>query len=200
MRSNSNLGMVLLTIFWTHLYYVEINFTSISKLKTATFKRRSRSLVKSHFIENWHKSKGTLSNRKLETYFLHKQNFGFEKYLALILYEQRSKIAKFRTSSHTLEIERGRYKGKARELRYCKKCTLQEVGDEIHFLFKCTNNKEKRDNLLLKIKTKCTNFPFLDHRNMLIWLLTTEDRDNLIALADLISMMWIIWSMRCKWG
>ena len=161
----------------------------LSKLKPATFKKRSSSLVKSHFIENWHKSKGTLSNGKLETYFLHKQNFGFEKYLALIPYEQRCKIARFRTSSHTLEIERGRYKGIARELRYCKKCTLHEVEDEIHFLFKCTNNKEKRDHLLLKIKTKYTNFPFLDHRNMLIWLMTTEDRDILIALADLISMM-----------
>ena len=28
MRSNSNLGMVLLTMFWTHLYYVEINYQS----------------------------------------------------------------------------------------------------------------------------------------------------------------------------
>ena len=90
---------------------------------------------------------------------------------------------------HHIHLKLGRYKGIARELRYCKKCTLQEVEDEIHFLFKCTNNKEKRDHLLLKIKTNCTNFPFLDHRNMLIWLMTTEDRDILIALADLISLM-----------
>ena len=101
-----------------------------------------------------------------------------------------SKLARFRTPSHTLEIERGRYKGIAKELRYCKKCTLQEVEDKIH-VFNSTNNKENRDDLLLKIKTKCTKFHFLHHRNILtgIWLMTTEDKDILITLADLISMM-----------
>ena len=52
---------------------------------------------------------------------------------------QYTYIVKFRCSNHKLEIERGRYIGLERDLRYCKKCTLDMMGDEYHTFFECSN-------------------------------------------------------------
>jgi Reverse transcriptase (RNA-dependent DNA polymerase)/Endonuclease/Exonuclease/phosphatase family len=53
----------------------------------------------------------------------------------------RNTIARFRSSSHDLEVEKGRWKPKdmriPRDARLCQCCSLQLVEDEMHFLFDC---------------------------------------------------------------
>jgi hypothetical protein len=56
---------------------------------------------------------------KLEYYLLFFSNF-----------KMRQLFTKFRVSGHSLEIESGRYKNITREERICKKCNLNEIGDE----------------------------------------------------------------------
>jgi hypothetical protein len=53
--------------------------------------------------------------------------------------EIRKCVAKFRTGSHWLEIQRGRFTKPRteRENRLCKKCYLGLVKDEVHVVFVC---------------------------------------------------------------
>ena len=75
----------------------------------------------------------------VRTYSLHKREFCLEPYLDAVKDARyRSALTKLRASSHTLEIERGRYtvpKTPTSE-RLCSVC--QEVEGEIHFLIWCT--------------------------------------------------------------
>ena len=49
-------------------------------------------------------------------------------------------IIKFRTSNHKLAIEVGRYSKIDRSFRHCHLCDTNEIGDEYHLLYKCTNH------------------------------------------------------------
>jgi hypothetical protein len=53
--------------------------------------------------------------------------------------EIRKCVAKFRTGSHWLKIQRGRFTKPQteRENRLCKKCDLGLVEDEVHVVFVC---------------------------------------------------------------
>ena len=82
---------------------------------------------------------------KLRTYKLFKTDCRIEPYLAL----QKSrkvltKIARFRTSSHSLKIETGRHHKPIIPApnRICEKCTSNFVEDEIHCLIVCPGNEQ----------------------------------------------------------
>ena len=87
---------------------------------------------------------GPLSLSKRETL---KEKSLFQKYLLVTRFpHHRKALTRLRTSSHILEIERGRYKGLKRFQRVCPSCNVLE--DEIHFLDSCTLYKDIRHNLL----------------------------------------------------
>ena len=46
-------------------------------------------------------------------------------------------IARFRMSSHCLNIEHGRYRNELRENRLCTFCNQNDIEDEFHFILKC---------------------------------------------------------------
>jgi hypothetical protein len=72
---------------------------------------------------------------------------------------------------HRLRIETGRYErirnsqGNLGMLdrgeRICLHCTLNEVEDESHMLFKCPIYETERATLLIYIQDNCTNFEHL---------------------------------------
>jgi hypothetical protein len=66
-----------------------------------------------------------------------------ETYLSIDNFQNRKAISKLRTSSHNLEIEAGRWNNTPRGDRICKKCILNEIEDEKHFLFKCHKRKTR---------------------------------------------------------
>ena len=77
-------------------------------------------------------------------YRLYKTHFGFEKYLT-ILPEQTAKIFfKFRALNHKLPVQKGRIQGIERNEQLCQKCSLEELGDEYHYLFVCPSFSESR--------------------------------------------------------
>ena len=47
-------------------------------------------------------------------------------------------ICKFKCANHKLPIVIGRYTEVAIDDRKCTLCSLNEIGDEFHYLFKCT--------------------------------------------------------------
>ena len=73
-------------------------------------------------------------NNKLRTYRKFKYIYSYERYLDLIKdVKLRRTLAQFRTSSHTLNIEKGRYNNTPEEERTCPFCP-NLIENEEHFL------------------------------------------------------------------
>ena len=75
----------------------------------------------------------------------------FESYLDLISkVKTRVAVTKMRISCHLLPIESGCYKKIPRVERLCPLCDRSEIGDEFHYLLKCTHSSlsHTKGNLL----------------------------------------------------
>ena len=85
------------------------------------------------------------NSSRLVSYCVFKHNFKLEKYLTLNI-DQKYKLAftRFRTSSHSLFIENGRYENKPREQRICQLCNMNKIENEFHFLLVCPKYRELR--------------------------------------------------------
>ena len=78
---------------------------------------------------------------KLSLYSEVKNEGRFESYLDLIKkVKTRVAVTKTRISCHLLPIESGRYKKIPRVERLCPLCNRSEIGDEFHYLLKCTHS------------------------------------------------------------
>lgn len=185
-------------LFWKKLpsWYSSINQilktlktdNGLSSLGDYIFTKKLNQLVSSHYIDQWHNDLITCSVGKLRTYTLLKTNFGLEKYLVLLdKIVDRKKITQLRVSSHKLMIEQGRYKSIPSTERFCLKCTLGQVEDEIHFLFNCPSHLEDRKQLYKLITKSCPNFHYLNNTDKLKWLLCCENSQVLLCLSRFIS-------------
>ena len=84
------------------------------------------------------------SQKKLRTYITSKKKLCLEKYLL-------ADPTSLRTGTNVLEIEKGRFEGIHRTLRYCKMCDLKIVEDEKHFVLQCPLYDQLRANLFKSI-------------------------------------------------
>ena len=65
-----------------------------------------------------------------------------EQYVEDLFYHKyRSSVARLRISAHFFPIETGRMMNKPREHRMCTFCLNKQIGDEHHYIFKCTYPK-----------------------------------------------------------
>ena len=135
------------------------------------FKTYCQSSIENKFIQNWKLDVHNVEkNPILRTYAKIKTTFGIEKYVDSVRnFRYRNAITKIRTSSHSLEIEKGRHRKNGGKIpacqRLCQNCNV--VEDEIHFVMDCTINLSKRRTLFnnitadycipLKIWTECRN-------------------------------------------
>jgi hypothetical protein len=78
-----------------------------------------------------------------------------------------STLAKFRISSHSLKIEKGRHARIPLTQRLCITCSEGEVEDEIHFMWKCKKYEDIRLDLSEHFNKKSHNFPQLNEKNKL---------------------------------
>ncbi|KAK3097853.1 hypothetical protein FSP39_013826 [Pinctada imbricata] len=153
-----------------------------------SFTQSCKQILKKQFLQSWESMRSN-QDGKLCTYITFKTNFGFEKYLqTLHNFDQRRRVTKFRLSAHKLLIETGRYKGIPRNERICDKCMLGEVEDECHFLFKCHKFSLQRIQLMDIICKSCPNFITLNSTNQLIWALSCEHVDVLLAISEFIKL------------
>ena len=141
------------------------------------FKIHCKNAVRRYFENNWHSTlNDVVNNPKLCIYNKIKTHITCEPYLELVKNKNhRNAITKIRTSSHTLEIERGRYaKPKVpREKRVCTLCGVLE--DEIHFVTACNRYEPGRQLLIGKVIEIVPQFEFLDNVEKFIYLFTNED-------------------------
>ena len=79
--------------------------------KTSSFRHTVKNQINEHFMNCWKISVADIAmNPILRTYNLFKPDFKFETYLEVVKDGRyRHALTKFRTSSHTLGIERGRH-------------------------------------------------------------------------------------------
>ena len=113
------------------------------------------------------------------------ENFHFETYLEVVKdYRYRHALTKFRTSSHTLEIERGRYTKTDVNDRLCISC--KKVDDERHFILDCCVISAERQCLFEKIHACFPNFVDIDDLQKFKFLLMSEDPQILTWLAKFI--------------
>lgn len=116
---------------WQLQTEIEITFASI-KLR-----------IFDNYKQSWY---GNINNSpRLQAYSIFKHNFELEKYLNTVS-EKKYKIAltRFRTSSHNLLIETGRYDGTPRADRTCKSCNMKQIESEYHFLLVCPLYRDLR--------------------------------------------------------
>ena len=116
---------------WDSQSNMEIPFTAI------------RQRILDMYCQKWYSDINN-SNR-LQSYCLYKHAFKLEDYLIDVT-ENKYKIAlsRFRTSSHDLFIETGRYYNTPRPERFCKSCNMNQIEDEYHFLLVCPKYRELR--------------------------------------------------------
>ena len=124
------------------------------------FNQKCKRAVTEHHIKEWRTSLNDVKAHPiLKTYNLIKTRYGIEPYLHKVKnFKYRTAIAKLRTSSHSLEVERGRYtkpKTPAHQ-RLCFMC--KTVEDEFHFIMECECNSGLRHGLFDKMCNQYKNF------------------------------------------
>ena len=118
-------------------------------------KKYVKSVVKEKFISDWRDKMYNMPGLRL--YKLFKHDFRCEPYLQNVKNTNfRKMFTRLRTSSHLLEIERGRHVNKPVCERLCSNCNV--IEDEFHFVMICPLYEDLRNEFLLKIKN---NFPFI---------------------------------------
>ena len=148
-------------------------------------KYKIRQICYNSFIGTW--KTDLFDKPKLRTYKLIKINFGIEKYLSLVTKKKyRNAITRFRASSHTLEIERGRWTNPTTpaENRLCPCCNL--VEDETHFMFHCTLYTNDRTAFFNKINQYTPGFHELEQHEKFIFLFTNHNSNILTWLGKFI--------------
>ena len=95
-------------------------------------------------------------------------------------------MIKFRSSSHTLEIEKGRHSNPRIpiEMRLCKNCGV--IEDEMHFLLHCTRYLENRSVLIRKVSEKYAFFTNYSDECKFVFLLSYNDQEILTRTAKFI--------------
>ena len=109
---------------WTQQHEIDIPFNII--------KQR----IFDMYYQKWYREINNSS--RLMSYSIFKHQFEIEKYLNITTDNKfRIALSRFRTSSHDLLIERGRYENIPRDQRICKSCNMNQIENEYHFLLVC---------------------------------------------------------------
>ena len=141
------------------------------------FADKCKEVVKHNFTSTWSEN---LQNSQLypllRTYRTFKHDYVMEPYLYLVKkHTYRQAIAKFRCSSQTLEIERGRHTNPKTPVadRKCLFCGV--IEDEKHFLLNCCVNVTDREYFYHKISHIHDRFMGLNDEEKFIYILTNRN-------------------------
>ena len=131
------------------------NFKWIDFIKQILISVGEPGLFNQNFIENPKATKERISNRlndiytqewtaklqlssKGRNYSVFKQNLNFGSYFTTLDRNVYLPIIKFRTSNYKLPVEIGRWNNTPFGERKCPLCNLNDIGDDFHYLLKCS--------------------------------------------------------------
>ena len=127
---------------------------------------------------------GNMGN-KLRTYRLFKTVYECEPYLYTVSdYKTRQCLSKLRISNHRLKIETGRFNNTPVEQRKCNEC--DKIEDELHFLTECKRFNDERNILYEVILKTCENFAELSHKDKMIYMMSTCNKDVINKLGKFV--------------
>ena len=153
------------------------------------FKTYCQSSIENKFRRNWELDvQNVEKNPILRTYAKIKTTFGIEIYIDSVRnFRYRYAITKIRTSSHTLEIEKGRHRKDGGKIPACQRLcqNFSVVEDEIHLVMDCTISLSERRTLFNKITTDYNPFENLDDMSKFQYLFSTENAQHLKWLGKL---------------
>lgn len=93
-------------------------------------------ILKDQFLQNWN---STIQNSpKCLNYRIFKENLELEPYINILQPKYFKILCRFRTCNMKLPIETGRWQNIPRQNRLCTLCNMNEIGDEFHYLFNCS--------------------------------------------------------------
>ncbi len=122
-------------------------FTNKSNIDLTTV----RNALFNNYSREWLNSTRNMS--KLEVYRDIKTEFRVEKYLQLNISKyEKSLLSQLRYGILPLRIETGRYVNEKREDRICTLCNMNQIEDQLHFVFHCTMYNDNRDELYRKAR------------------------------------------------
>ena len=100
---------------------------------------------------------------KLRFYRLFKNDMNLKEYISCNLSPaERSCTSQLRFGILPLHIETGRFRNIIAENRICSLCNLDEVEDELHFLFKCPLYEQQRLTWLNKVEQEQPDLMYMD--------------------------------------
>lgn len=114
----------------TYIWYQ--NTINIPRLKSEVY-----NILLDQFKQSWDSE--VYNSPKGLNYRIFKNSLDFETYLLTLPTKLCKKYCDFRPGNAKLPIEIGRWFYIPRENRICKLCACNEIGDEFHYLFKCTD-------------------------------------------------------------
>ena len=131
--------------------------------------------IKALFTNKW-KHDISVLYPKLRTYATFKLTFCIEPYLLLLKnLKEVSALARFRLSSHSLQIELGRHNNTPINDRLCTRSDYNAVHDEEHFLIHCSFFNEERDVLFHEANNYIENFNTLSFNFKFVSLLNCQE-------------------------
>ena len=153
------------------------------------FKKLCLEKIHLKFNSNWFSELQDIQkNPLLRTYCLFKTKFCREPYLDIITNNKyRAALTQLRTSSHTLEIQRGR-QTKPKTAIENRLCVCGEIEDECHFVINCPLYNEDRKALFSKVSAVNQNFVSLNDKEKFIFLITLKDDYILNQFAKFVYM------------
>ena len=153
-------------------YDIDLNTNRGFKLK-----QYCKNKVINHYKNYWWSElQNVEKNPILKNYNMYKLEFGMEKYIDLVTHTRhRTAITRLRTSSHTLEIERGRYTVPRTPINDRLCCVCKLVEDEAHFLLICVQYKDLRKSFYEKVSYRYNYFTALSDQEKYKFLMMNDD-------------------------
>ena len=155
------------------------------------FKRNLFNEYKEYWSKSLNKDKfdSSLPINQLSLYSEVKNEVRFQSYLDLIK-NVKTTVAetKMRISCHLLPIESGRYKKIPRVERLCPLCNRSEIGDEFHYLLKCTHSSLShiRGIFLESLYSINSNFTNMSYKALFLYIMSMCDQNILNLSASYI--------------
>ena len=104
-------------------------------------------------------------------------------------------ITKFRISNYCLPIETQRYRKKRKDRleRKCDICSLDECGDELHYLLRCTNSEisHSREEFMKQVISLNSQFNTFTIGNIVDYCMTMIDPDIQGPIAKFVKIIFI---------
>ena len=132
---------------WLNNIKVELSNLGLNYLYNHSRNQDTYRIIKNRLIDIYRQNiMASIENSAKCSMYRHLvDNFCIQYYLTKPLDTYcKQLITRYRTSSHSLYIERGRHNNVPRNMRICNHCSLNDIEDEFHFILKCPLYKDIR--------------------------------------------------------